>query len=153
MGRRHSTVAAELNSAAIHLLRGLSATDRASGLTAARLSALSVVVFGGPCTLGALAAAEDVTAPTMSKVVDGLVELGLVSKEQHPESARKILVAATPAGEELMQEARGRRVEVIAAALAQLPAEDRARISEASSALLTLAGLVPRTAARLSQRE
>ena len=52
--------ASDLNSAAIHLLRGLRATDRAAGLTPARLSALSVIVFGGPCPLGRLARAEDV---------------------------------------------------------------------------------------------
>ena len=53
--------ARDLNSAAIHLLRGMRAADRASGLTPARLSALSVLVFGGPCTLGELARTEDVS--------------------------------------------------------------------------------------------
>ena len=59
MARRKSPLldaTGDLHSAAIHLLRGLRAADRASGLTPARLSALSVLVFGGPCTLGELAA-------------------------------------------------------------------------------------------------
>ena len=51
-------VADRLHSTAIHLLRRLRVEDDASGLTAPRLSALSVIVFGGPLTLGELAAAE-----------------------------------------------------------------------------------------------
>ena len=148
MNHRQAEVATKLNSAAIHLLRGLSATDRLSGLTGARLSALSVVVFGGPCTLRELADAEGVTSPTMSRVVDGHVEPGLAHRTQHPDSARKILVTATDEGHALMQAARQRRVDVISAALDELPAGQRRAITQASSALLALAQLVPRTGAR-----
>src|SRR6185295_4232056 len=66
-----------LHSAAIHLLRTLRREDDASGLSAPRLSALSVVVFGGPLSLAGLAAAEQVKPPTMSRIVDALVERGL----------------------------------------------------------------------------
>lgn len=140
------SVAGQLNSAAIHLLRGLAATDRAAGLTDARLSALSVVVLGGPCTLGELAQAEGVTPPTMSRVVDGLVEAGLVQRERHPDSARKILVTATEHGGEVMHEARDRRIAVITGALRRLPAGDRDRIVDASAALLALAARLPAAA-------
>lgn len=146
------TVAAQLNSAAIHLLRGLSATDRTSGLTDARLSALSVVVFGGPSTLGHLAVAEGVTAATMSRVVDGLVTLGLARRDPHPDSARKILVVATEEGRRVMQRARQRRIAVITQALAELSAADRSRIAKAASALVVLADQVPRAAAQLPER-
>ena len=64
--------ARELNSAAIHLLRGLKAVDRRSGLTPARLSALSVLVFVGAMPVGRLAEIEDVASPTMTRIVDGL---------------------------------------------------------------------------------
>jgi hypothetical protein len=57
-------LADQLHSAAIHLLRQLRKEDDASGLSAPRLSALSVVVFGGPLTLGALARAEQVKRST-----------------------------------------------------------------------------------------
>ncbi|MGZ6143541.1 MAG: hypothetical protein ACXWLM_09385, partial [Myxococcales bacterium] len=59
-----SLVADRLHSAAIHVLRRVRAEDTRTGLSPARLSALSVVVFGGPLTLGRLAAAEKVSAPT-----------------------------------------------------------------------------------------
>ena len=61
-----------LHSAAIHLLRRVRKQDAATGEGPARLSALSVLVFGGPMTLGQLAAAEQVKPPTMSRIVTGL---------------------------------------------------------------------------------
>lgn len=138
--------ARDLNSAAIHLLRGLRAADRASGLTPARLSALSVLVFGGPCTLGALARTEDVSGPTMTRIVDGLVGLGLASRAEHPESARQVLISATADGDELMQRAAQLRVDVIVAALRSLPTADRRAVVEAAPALRDLSGRVPELA-------
>ncbi len=44
-------IADRLHSAAIHLLRRVRKQDAASGEGPARLSALSVLVFGGPMTL------------------------------------------------------------------------------------------------------
>lgn len=134
-----ATAARDLNSAAIHLLRGLRAADRSSGLTPARLSALSVLVFGGPCTLGALARTEDVSGPTMTRIVDGLVGLGLVSREEHPESARQVLISATADGDELTQRAARLRVDVMVAALRALPTADRRAVVAAAPALRDLA--------------
>jgi DNA-binding MarR family transcriptional regulator len=134
--------AAELNSGAVHLLRALRRVDRESGLTPARLSALSVLVFGGPCTLGRLAAIEDVAGPTMTRIVDGLVELGLARREAHPDSARSVLIRPTPAGATLMRAAAQRRIDAIAGAIARLPARERALIERSASSLPTLAKLV-----------
>lgn len=58
-----ASAASALNSGAIHLLRSLAAVDRLAGLPRARLSALSVLVFGGQKTLGELAAAEGIASP------------------------------------------------------------------------------------------
>ena len=120
-------VASDLNSAAIHLLRGLRATDRTAGLTPARLSALSVIVFGGPCTLGRLARAEDVAGPTMTRIVDGLVDLGLAER-----------------GIAVMHRARQARLDVIADALQRLPTAERRAIVAAAGALRSLADEVAR---------
>jgi DNA-binding MarR family transcriptional regulator len=141
-GKRLAGTASDLNSAAIHLLRGLRATDRAAGLTPARLSALSVLVFGGPCPLGRLARTEDVAGPTMTRIVDGLCELGLAERRPHPDGGRLVLVAATAEGERVMHEARQARVDTIVAALRALPAEDRTAIASAAPALRRLADAV-----------
>ena len=101
--KRDLAAADRLNSGAIHLLRGLRPVDQRAGLTAARLSALSVLVYGGPRPLGALAAVEDVRPPTMTGIVDGLVAAGLARRDPHPTSGRSVVVSATPAGQELMQ--------------------------------------------------
>jgi DNA-binding MarR family transcriptional regulator len=134
-----ASTAAQLNSGAIHLLRGLRRVDEAAGLTPARLSALSVLVFGGPCTLGRLAEIEDVTGPTMTRIVDGLSDLGLAERSTHPLSGRAVLISATPPGTELMQAAAQRRHRAIDAAMARLSARDRAALDRAAPALVRLA--------------
>jgi DNA-binding MarR family transcriptional regulator len=141
-GKRWAGTASDLNSAAIHLLRALRATDRAAGLTPARLSALSVLVFGGPSPLGRLARTEDVAGPTMTRIVDGLCDLGLAERRPHPDGGRLVLVAATAEGERVMRAARQARIDTIVAALRALPAADRATIAAASPALLRLADRV-----------
>src|SRR5215472_11510609 len=124
--------ASAVNSGAIHLLRSLGAVDRAAGLSAARLSALSVLVFGGPRTLGALAAAEGVAGPTMTRIVDGLIADGLAERRPHPSDGRSVTIVATDPGEKLMRAAQRRRIEAITAALADLPPADRRRLAAAA---------------------
>jgi DNA-binding MarR family transcriptional regulator len=130
-----------LHSAAIHLLRWLRREDAPSGLSAPRLSALSVVVMGGPLTLGALAAAEQVRPPTMSRLVDALEAEGLVVREPDPDDGRATRVRATPHGARLLAQGRARRVRRLAAALDALPPADRATLARAAE---LLEGLVPR---------
>jgi DNA-binding MarR family transcriptional regulator len=135
-------VASALNSGAIHLLRSMAAVDRQAGLTPARLSALSVVVFAGPRSLGALAAAERVAGPTMTRIVDGLAALGLVERRPDPADGRAVLIAATAAGDALMRAAAGRRIAAIAAAIERLPAADQRRLAAAASLLDQVAAAV-----------
>ena len=135
-------VASALNSGAIHLLRSLAAVDRLAGLTPARLSALSVIVFGGPRPLGELAAAEGVAGPTMTRIVDGLVAGGLAERRPDPRDGRAALIAATSAGEDLMRAAAGRRISAIASAIAGLPAADRRRLTASAGLLDRLARAV-----------
>src|ERR1700750_3148546 len=91
-------LADRLHSAAIHLLRRLRREDDASGLPAPQLSALSVIVFGGPITLGRLAAAEQVRPPTITKLVAVLQAEGLVEREPDPVDGRVTRVKATARG-------------------------------------------------------
>lgn len=120
-------LAQRLHAAAVHLLRRLRTEDSASGLTAPRASALSVLVFGGPLSIGELAAAEQVRPPTISRLVSDLERDGLVRREADPDDARVQRVRATRAGESLLIQGRARRVSRLAAALSELaPAERRA---------------------------
>ena len=133
-------VADRLHSAAIHLLRRLRREDTAIGLAPARLSALSVLVFGGPTSLTRLASVEQVKAPTMTKVVQALEAEGLVRRESNLQDKRGTVLAATAKGRRIMEEGRRRRVEQLAIELAGLPAADRATLRKAAGILEKISG-------------
>ncbi|MCC7495682.1 MAG: MarR family transcriptional regulator [Fimbriimonadaceae bacterium] len=134
-----SVLADRLHSAAIHLLRRLRAEDVASGLTAPRLSALSVVVFGGPLTLRALAAAEQVQPPTMTRLVRTLEQAGLVTRRPDPGDGRQVLIEATPEGREILAAGRARRTATLARRLENLPPDEREILGRAAPLLERLA--------------
>ena len=119
-----TAVADALHSAAIHLLRGVRKEDERSGVTPGRLSALSVLVFGGPKRLTDLARIEQVKPPTMTKIVAGLEAGGLVKRRADPRDARAISLVPTQRGARLLHEGRRRRVERLARAIRSLPQED-----------------------------
>jgi DNA-binding MarR family transcriptional regulator len=106
-------IADRLHSAAIHLLRRVRKQDAATGEGPARLSALSVLVFGGPMTLGQLAASEQVQPPTMTRIVTGLERGGLVRRLADPSDARRVRICATGKGVRLLQHGRKRRIEYL----------------------------------------
>jgi DNA-binding MarR family transcriptional regulator len=145
-GKTEIETASALNSAAIHLLRRMRPIDRLSGLTDARLSALSVLVFGGPQTMGGLARAEGVASPTMSRIVDGLEELLLAERHAHPDNARMTSIHATELGTLTMRAAATRRIDAIAAALDKLPPDDRSLVVAAADIMRALPDLVERPA-------
>ncbi len=124
-------VADRLHSAAIHLLRRLRQHDVATGEGPARLSALSVLVFGGPKTLGELAAAEQVKPPTMTRIAAGLARSRLAEITPDPDDARRMQIRATPKGTRLLQQARERRIADLASQLNQLPSAERATLVDA----------------------
>src|SRR5437588_515998 len=128
-------LADRLHSAAIHLLRRVATVDAGSGLSPARLSALSVVVYGGPLTMSALARAERVSAATISSTVSGLESSGLVQRRREGADARTVLVEATAKGREVLTEGRRRRVAVLAAALDGLTPDDRTALAGGLDAL------------------
>jgi DNA-binding MarR family transcriptional regulator len=128
-------IADQIHSAAIHLLRKLRREDAASGLNAPRLSALSVIVFVGPVTLGDLAAAEQVRPPTMTRIVDALVNQRLVTRSRSAKDGRSTLIAATPAGRKLLMQGRERRVRTFARQIDSLSQAERTVLRRAVETL------------------
>jgi len=124
-----------LHSAAIHLLRRLRTQDDALGLSAPRLSALSVVVFGGPVTVTQLAAAEQVSPATISRMAKEMEWEGLLSRERDPTDGRIHWIRATEKGVALLQEGRRRRVAVLSDMLATLSAGERRLLARAAQLL------------------
>lgn len=118
-------IATRLHAGSIRLLRLLRREDDGTGLSAPRLSALSVVVFGGPLSLSELAAAEQVRPPTMSRIVDALVEARLVTRITDPEDRRGVRIEATAKGVKLMEAGRERRVKALTGRIEQLVDSER----------------------------
>jgi DNA-binding MarR family transcriptional regulator len=135
------TLAELLHSTAIRLLRTLRRVDESSGLTAPRLSALSVIVFNGPITLGKLAEAEQVRPPTMTRIVNALEEQELVVKWQDPGDGRVIRIAATTKGKRVLIRGRARRVKFLAEQVQRLEKVEQENLS---AALVTIQKLTDR---------
>ncbi len=135
-------VADALHSAAIHLLRRVRAEDEESGIGPARLSALSVLVFGGPQRLTDLARTEQVKPPTMTKVVTGLEQGGLARRVADPDDARAVRVEATARGRTLLVEGRRRRVDRLARGLTTLLPDELDVLAHAAAIMERVSGRI-----------
>lgn len=132
-------VADRLHSAAIRLLRAARVVDEESGLSAPKLSVLSVLVYGEPKSLKALAEAEQVTSASMSKLVSDLEGEGLVAKRADASDRRALRIEATAKGRALFQEGRKRRLELLRKRVAKLSAAERERLRDAAALMLRVA--------------
>lgn len=131
-------VANALHRAAIRLLRAVRVADDETGVSAPKLSALSVLTFGGPTSLSGLARAEQVTAATMSKLVSDLEADGLVAKRVDREDKRGLRIEVTAKGRALMEEGRKRRLALLQKRLAKLSRDERALLDQAAEIMLKL---------------
>jgi len=128
-------LADRLHSTAIHLLRQVRVQDAASGLAPARLSALSVLVFGGAMSLNDLARAEQVRPPTMSRIVDALESEGLLRRTVNQQDRRAVVLEATEKGTAILWQGRKRRVKFLAKHLSRLSEQERKQIEAAIKAI------------------
>ncbi len=132
------SLATELHSVAIHLLRRARQDDASFGLSAARLSALSVLVFGGPQRLTRLAQVEQVKPPTMTRMVQGMERDGLVRVDVDPRDARARNICATSKGRRLLEQARRARVAHLRRVVARASASEARQIERTTATLRRL---------------
>ena len=99
------------------------------------ITALATVVNDGPIRVGDLATSEGVRAPTMTRIVDGLVVDGYAERIPDPADGRACLVRATPAGIDVLHGARTARAQVLAAGLDRLSSQQRAALVAALPAI------------------
>lgn len=125
-------VAAALRLSTTRLARRLRA-EADMGLTPSLLSALAVVHVHGPITLGALAQAEGIAPPTVTKIVGKLEQQGLVERIACDTDRRVCRVAVTDAGDELLARSRARKTAWLAARLQELPAKDLSTLGAAAT--------------------
>jgi DNA-binding MarR family transcriptional regulator len=129
---REREVADRLHSAAIHLLRRARRTDPLTGATPAQLSALSVLM-GGPKTLGDLAAAEQVRAPTISRLAGDMERLALIRRRTDPGDQRVVRVEMTAKGRRVLAKGRKLRVAEIERRARLLTKHETDKLSDAIS--------------------
>jgi DNA-binding MarR family transcriptional regulator len=137
-------LADRLHSAAIHLLRRARRTDPATGVSPAQLSALSVLM-SGPKTLGELAGAEQVRAPTMSRLVADMERAGVARKVPDRRDGRVVRVHASAKGLRALARGRAMRVEAIRDLVASCDPSDQAALARAAD---IIEGLLDQRAAR-----
>jgi len=129
--RQIQDMATGLHAASIRLLRLLRREDQEAGISGPRLSALSVIVFAGPLSLAELAAAEQVKPPTMSRIVEGLVQSGFASRETDPGNRRMVRISATAEGIRLLEAGRERRVRALVQRLRSLADSEQRALARA----------------------
>jgi DNA-binding MarR family transcriptional regulator len=128
-------LATRLASLSTILQRHLARADTGEGLTRARLSALALLVLGGPRTLGELAAAEHVRPPTMTRLVHAMEADGLVARRPNPADGRSVVIAATSGGAEQLELGRARQIAPLAASIATLDRDERVQLEDAADLL------------------
>lgn len=133
-------LASALRLSVMRLARRMRAERGDSALTLTQLAALATVERDGPLTPGALAAAERVQPPSMTRVVASLHDAGLVERVPHPDDGRQQLLTVTPAGTALLREDRRRREAWLSRRLAELDDAEREALRRAVPVLERLAG-------------
>jgi DNA-binding MarR family transcriptional regulator len=112
-------------------------------VTASQYAALVTISKNGELTLGELAAAEGVAPPSMTRVAANLARAGLVHRRTDPLDRRVALVALSPAGAQLLAEARTRRELYLRELLDDMAPEDVEVLERAADLMSRLAGEVP----------
>ena len=137
-----SEVAALLHEQFARLTRRLRTLELPHGMTAERLSALSVIEKRGPISVTALADTELVRPATMSRMITALVDEGLVKRGGDKNDGRGVLVSVTPKGRRTFQRAQELRLTRFAEVVESLSDEQLVAMRDLASALERLTALL-----------
>lgn len=131
---------AALRGAVLRLGRRLRYQTLGDGdLSATELAVLGRIGRCGPMAPSALARAEHVRPPSMTKVIESLADRRLVRRDPHPTDRRQCLISRTDEGEAFVQETRRRRTAWLAQQMGELSADERAALLAAAPVLDRLA--------------
>lgn len=129
--RTQAGLASALRISVMRLARRLRNEREDTSFTLTQLSTLGTLERLGPVTLGELAAAERVQPPSMTRIISGLEELGLVAREPDPNDGRLVIVRLADEGKALLEADRRRREAWLNQRLRQLTGDERAVLREA----------------------
>jgi DNA-binding MarR family transcriptional regulator len=136
---RPTTLAGELRVAISASARRIRSRRGAADLPDPQFNVLAILLRQGPLTPGALADAEHVQPPSMTRTVNALVDLGFVAKSEHPTDGRQVVVSLTETGEAEVRETRRRRDAWLAQQLTSLTPDERSTLAEAAQLLRKIA--------------
>ena len=125
----------ELRIAIMRLSRRLRQERSDTEISGSQFSTLGWIHSEGPLTIGRLAELERVTAPSMNRTVNCLVDAGYAVRSSSPDDGRKVLVTATEAGSRVVLETRKRRDAWIAKRYAALSPDERETLARATTIL------------------
>ncbi len=100
--------------ATFQLARRLRCARAADSMSDAQLAVLADLRMNGRRTVSTLAERERVTAPSMTSTINGLEEQGYVVRTPDEDDRRRVQVAITAAGTEIVAETIRRRDELLA---------------------------------------
>ncbi|MEZ0446848.1 MarR family winged helix-turn-helix transcriptional regulator [Cellulomonas sp. ICMP 17802] len=132
-------LAGDLRIAVGRASRRIRAERGEAGLTDPQFTVLAWLTKEGPLTPGQLAERERIQPPSMTRTVNGLLELGLVAKTEHPTDGRQVVVSLTDAGVAEVRETRRRRDAWLAGRLATLTSDERTLLADAAELLRRIA--------------
>jgi DNA-binding MarR family transcriptional regulator len=132
-------LAIDLRTAVMRTSRRLRVEATGDVITPGQYTVLAQLNSNGPQTLRALAEREHVQAPSMTRIVNALTEQGFVTRNAHPDDGRQVQVGITPAGEDVLAEAREQRTAWLAQRVAGLSEEERLTLSRAARIMQQLA--------------
>lgn len=115
----------------VHLMRRLRRVDEGLGLPTAHLTTLTTLLSEGAMTLGQLAKAEGVRAPTITRRIQQMEEAGLVVRGTSERDGRVVRVRHSARAIAVLEQGRATRAAVIGSRLAALDASDRATLERA----------------------
>nr|WP_314840720.1 MarR family transcriptional regulator [uncultured Microbacterium sp.] len=112
--------ATDLRMATFRLARRLRCARAVDAMSDAQLAVLATLRMHGRRTITALAERERVTAPSMTSMINGLEEQGLVFRTPDEEDRRRVQVDITDAGTQIVVQTIRSRDELLAGMLAEM---------------------------------
>jgi DNA-binding MarR family transcriptional regulator len=141
VARTQAGLASTLRISVMRLARRLRSERTDETLTLSQLATLGTLDRHGPMTLGELAAHERVQPPSMTRIVTGLEDRGLVVREPHVSDRRLVIVRLTAEALALLTIDRRRRDAWLARRLRELTPDEHETLRRAVPILEKLAGL------------
>lgn len=112
-------------------------------LTFPQFRTLVILRTRGPVNLATLAGLLDVTPSTAGRMVDRLVDAGLIDRRPHPESRRELIAELSARGRDTVDAVTAKRRAEIAAIVATMPPAERHGLVRALSAFTEAGGELP----------